>query len=203
MGRMTERFFWLSLLVAPIFVGLALAAPTGPINYAAINGVTGALSYAPATGLFSQATFSNLSGSVACSQMPALTGGVTSPAGSCATTTATQTNSKTITFDSTTTMTAQNISFAAEWTSYTLTGVQAYGSAGSGTYTVTVKINAGSALTGCNAASVTADGSNHDLTCTGSNTGSKDDIINVALGAPSGTVTSPVYVAIVFAHTVN
>lgn len=61
MGRLIERLFWLFLLAAPAAVGLALAAPSGTINYAAINGVTGTLSYAPTTGAFSQAACANLS----------------------------------------------------------------------------------------------------------------------------------------------
>jgi hypothetical protein len=39
-----------------LFIGAALAAPTGVVNYSAINGVTGPLSYNPTTGAFSLAT---------------------------------------------------------------------------------------------------------------------------------------------------
>jgi hypothetical protein len=48
---------WLRWLLIPA----AVAAPIGPVEYPAINGVTGALSYNPATGVFSQATCGNLS----------------------------------------------------------------------------------------------------------------------------------------------
>ncbi len=51
-----------------LFITAAIAAPVGPVEYPAINGVTGALSYAPTTGAFSQAACANLSnGATGCS----------------------------------------------------------------------------------------------------------------------------------------
>jgi len=59
-----------------LFVTAALAAPSGPVEYPAINGVTGALSYAPTTGAFSQAACANLSnGATGCSTATGTSGG--------------------------------------------------------------------------------------------------------------------------------
>jgi len=50
-----------------LLIPAAVAAPVGPVQYSAINGVTGALSYNPTTGLFSQAPCANLTnGGTAC-----------------------------------------------------------------------------------------------------------------------------------------
>ena len=123
MGIIVRRYLVPLLVLGALVLG---AAKSGSIQYSAINGVTGALSYAPTTGVFSQASFSNVSGSVACGQMPALTGDVTTSAGSCATAYAgTITNEKCVTWDSTTSVTAQTIDFPVEWTTYTMTSVKA------------------------------------------------------------------------------
>jgi hypothetical protein len=112
---------------------------------------------------------------------------------------ATVTNSKTITFDSTTAVTAQTISFPIEWTSYTITKVQTAVNGG-GSFTTNVKIGSTSA-TGCSAISVSG-ATNTNTTCTAANTGSANDIINVVLSSPSGTINQA-YVSLVFTHTVN
>ncbi len=111
----------------------------------------------------------------------------------------TVTNSKTITFDSTTAVTAQTISFPIEWTSYTITEVQSAVNGG-GSFTANVKIGSTS-VTSCSAISVSG-ATNTNTACTAANTGSANDIINVVLSSPSGTVNQA-YVAIVFTHTVN
>lgn len=59
-----------------LFFTAAIAAPVGPVEYPAINGVTGALSYAPTTGAFSQAACANLSnGATGCSTATGTSGG--------------------------------------------------------------------------------------------------------------------------------
>lgn len=109
------------------------------------------------------------------------------------------TNSKTITFDSTTVVTAQTISIPIEWTSYTITRVQSAVNGG-GSFSVAVKIGATN-VTSCNAISVSG-ATNTNTTCTAANTGSADDIVNVVISAPSGTVNQA-YIGIVFTHTAN
>ncbi len=139
------------------------------------------------------------SGDVPCAAMPALTGGVTSSAGSCATTTATQTNEKCVTWDSTTAVTAQTIDFPIEWTTYTLTSVKAK-TAGGGSFTYAMQIG-GTGVTSCNVVTVNSS-SNVNTTCTAANTGSANDIVSMVIASPSGTVNQA-YVCPVFSHTVN
>ena len=176
MGRLIERIV-LGLL---LFIGAAIAAPSGTVNYSAINGITGALSYTPSTGAFGHASCASLSGG-------------------CLTSASTITNSKTIIFDSTIAVTAQTISFPIEWASYAITEVQTAVNGG-GSFSVGVKIGSTS-VTSCNAISVSG-ATNTNTACTGANTGSANDIINVAISSPSGTVNQA-YIAIVFTHTVN
>lgn len=111
----------------------------------------------------------------------------------------TVTESKTIVFDSTTAVTAQTISFPVEWTSYTITQVKTAVNGG-GSFAANIKIGSTS-VTSCSAISVSG-ATNTNTTCTGANTGSASDIINIVLTSPTGTVNQA-YVSVVFTHTVN
>lgn len=196
----------LQLKPAAISATSVLTFPAGTTNFSATGGANQVVKQSSSGAALTVAALG--SGDVPCAAMPALTGGVTSSAGSCATTaasvptsalTGTITSSKTITFDSTTAVTAQTISFPIEWTSYTITTVQTAVNGG-GSFTANVKIGSTSA-TGCSAISVSG-ATNTNTTCTAANTGSANDIINVVLSSPSGTVNQA-YIAVVFTHTVN
>ncbi len=178
MGQFIKRHLTLVLLLGSLV--LLGGSKSGSIQYSAVNGVTGALKFTASTGVFTQAACADLT--------------VT-----CLTTASTITSSKTITFDSTTAVTAQTISFPIEWTSYTITEVQSAVNGG-GSFTANVKIGSTSA-TGCSAISVSG-ATNTNTSCTAANTGSANDIINVVLTSPSGTVNQA-YIAVVFTHTVN
>jgi len=115
------------------------------------------------------------------------------------TSSSTLTNSKCVTWDSTTAVTAQTIDFPVEWTSYTITKMQSK-VAGGGSFTADLKIG-GTNVTSCNAVSVSGT-SNTNTTCTGANTGSANDIISVVTSSPSGTINQA-YVCAVFTHTPN
>ena len=111
----------------------------------------------------------------------------------------TVTDNKIVTWDSTTAVTAQTVTFPVPWTSYTITKVQT-SVAGGGSFTAGVKIG-GTNVTSCSAISVSGT-SNTNTTCTAANTGSANDQISVVISSPSGTVNTA-YVSVVFTHTVN
>lgn len=148
----------------------------------------------------SQPTFANLSGSATCAQMPALTGDVTSSAGSCATTAASVTSALHINFSSTTTVTAQTMRFIIPWTSGHITKVLYYtGGTGTPSFVADVKLN-GTDVTGCNAITVSA-ASVNSTTCT-STAVAASDLVTIVISSPSGTPDDSV-VDVYVTHTVN
>lgn len=62
-----------------LFVSAAIAAPIGPVQYPAINGVTGVLSYAPTTGAFTQGVCAGLSNATTACSTAIGTSGATIP----------------------------------------------------------------------------------------------------------------------------
>ena len=117
----------------------------------------------------------------------------------CGTSTPTITNEKCVTWDSTLSVVAQTISFPVEWATYTITSVKSAVNGG-GSFTANVKI-ASTSVTSCSAISVSG-ATNTATTCTAANTGVVNDIINVVISSPSGTVNQA-YVCPVFTHSVN
>jgi hypothetical protein len=113
--------------------------------------------------------------------------------------TGTVTSEKCVSWDSTTSVTAQTVSFPVEWTSYTITSTKSAVNGG-GSFTANVKIGSTS-VTSCSAINVSG-ATNTATSCTAANTGSANDIINVVITAPTGTVNQA-YVCPTFTHTVN
>lgn len=102
-------------------------------------------------------------------------------------------------WDSNTSVVAATVSFPITWATYTITKVKSAVNGG-GSFTANVKIGSTS-VTSCSAISVSGS-SNTNTTCTAANTGVADDIINVVITSPSGTVNQA-YVCPVFTHSLN
>ena len=117
----------------------------------------------------------------------------------CNSTSAAVTDNKCWAWDSTTAVTAQTVTFAIPWTSYTVTELQT-SVAGGGSFTVGAQIN-GTNITSCSAVTVSGT-SNTNTACTAANTGGVNDQISLVVSSPSGTVNTA-YICPVFTHTPN
>ena len=186
----------------PVFGGGAGACPTVGTrsgNTTEVATVSG--SFTVGDALVADASGNIVDGGVPASFPSGASGKVLGYTGTSTVAAAYLTNSKTVTWDSTTAVTAQTVEFPVEWTSYTITKVYSAVSGG-GSFTADIKIN-GTGVTSCSGGAISVSGtSNTSTSCTGSNTGSAGDQISVVISSPSGTVDQA-YVSVVFTHTVN
>jgi hypothetical protein len=115
------------------------------------------------------------------------------------TSSSTLTDTKCLTWDSTTSVVAQTVDFTPGWSSWTLTTAKTK-VGGGGSFTAGLQIG-GSDVTSCNAISVSG-ATNTNTTCTAANTGTTNSIVSFVVSSPSGTVNQA-YVCAVFTHAPN
>lgn len=173
--------------------GLATVATSGDVADLT-NGTTGtgavvrATSPTLATPNLGTPSAINLSNAMAlpCPAMPALTGAVTTSAGSCATANAPGQKTKGVSWDSGTTVTAATTPLYSPTISGTIDSVTYYtNGSGSPSFAIAITIN-GTNVTSCNGLTVNSS-SVTTTTCTGANTFAGGDKIAVVTSSISGT----------------